>query len=112
MLLETDADDFLAVDADFAQQLLNLPADFTGRPLRGVLPAGRLANVVTGAVEGVDLLVVQGDRVLAALTRAGRSIQRDGKPVQDSVQARVLVRESVTVILERRLPILGRVGVL
>jgi len=51
---------------DFARQLLGLPADFTGRPLRDVLPPGRLADVVTGAVEGTDLLVLQGDRVLAA----------------------------------------------
>jgi two-component system CitB family sensor kinase len=51
---------------DFARQLLDLPADFVGRPLREVVPAGRLADVVTGAVEGADLLVLHGDRVLAA----------------------------------------------
>jgi SAM-dependent methyltransferase len=50
------------------------------------------------------------DRVLAALTQAGRSIQRDGKPVQDMAQARVLVRESVAMILEHRLPLLARLG--
>jgi hypothetical protein len=52
------------------------------------------------------------DRLLAALTRAGRSVQRDGKPLQDLVQARALVRESVTMILERRLPLLTRLGVI
>jgi two-component system CitB family sensor kinase len=41
---------------DFARQLLDLPADFVGRPLREVVPAGRLA----------DVLVLHGDRVLAA----------------------------------------------
>ena len=51
---------------DFARQLLELPEDFVGRPLGGVVPPGRLADVVTGAVEGTDLLVLQGDRVLAA----------------------------------------------
>lgn len=51
---------------DFARQLLGLPEDFVGRPLRGVVPPGRLADVVTGEVEGVDLLVLHGDRVLAA----------------------------------------------
>jgi two-component system CitB family sensor kinase len=51
---------------DFARQLLDLPEDFAGRPLREVVPAGRLADVVTGEVEGADLLVLHDDRVLAA----------------------------------------------
>jgi two-component system CitB family sensor kinase len=51
---------------DFARQLLELPEDFVGRPLGGVVPPGRLADVVTGEVEGTDLLVLHGDRVLAA----------------------------------------------
>jgi two-component system CitB family sensor kinase len=51
---------------DFARELLGLPPDFAGRSLRQVLPPGRLAEVVTGAVEGSDLLVLVGDRVLAA----------------------------------------------
>src|SRR5487761_569568 len=51
---------------DFAQRLLRLPADFPGRPLRQLLPPGRLADIVTGAVSGADLLVLQDDRVLVA----------------------------------------------
>jgi two-component system CitB family sensor kinase len=51
---------------DLARQLLDLPPDFVGRPLRQVLPPGRLADVVTGEVEGSDLLVLHGDRVLVA----------------------------------------------
>jgi two-component system CitB family sensor kinase len=65
-VLGYDRNERIVLANDFARQLLDLPADFTGRPLRGILPPGRLADVVTGAVEGIDLLVLQGDRVLAA----------------------------------------------
>ena len=65
-VLGYDKNEHIVLANDFARQLLDLPADSTGRPLRGVLPPGRLADVVTGAVEGADLLVLQGDRVLAA----------------------------------------------
>ena len=44
----------------------DLPPGFAGRPLRQGLPPGRLADVVTGEIEGTDLLVLHGDRVLAA----------------------------------------------
>jgi hypothetical protein len=88
----------------------------------------RLAAATIGSEVGVDLLEtlvvrealvgrsmeIDGltDRVLAALTQAGRSIQRDGKPVGDMVQAHALVRASVTGILERRFPLLWRLGVI
>jgi len=65
-VLGYDKNERIVLANDLARQLLDLPADFTGRPLRSVLPPGRLADVVTGAVEGIDLLVLQGDRVLAA----------------------------------------------
>ena len=51
---------------DAARALLSLPADFGGRKLRFMLPPGRLADVVTGAVTGSDLLVLHQDRVLVA----------------------------------------------
>ena len=65
-VLGYDKNERIVLANDFAQQLLDLPADFVGRPLRQVLPPGRLADVVTGAIEGNDLLVLHGDRVLAA----------------------------------------------
>jgi two-component system CitB family sensor kinase len=65
-VLGYDKNERIVLANDFARQLLDLPADFVGRPLRGVLPPGRLADVVTGEVEGSDLLVLRGDRVLAA----------------------------------------------
>jgi two-component system, CitB family, sensor kinase len=49
---------------DAAQELLRLPPDFEGRPLRQLLPPGRLADVATGTISGADLLVVAGNRIL------------------------------------------------
>ncbi|MEA2738092.1 MAG: hypothetical protein QOH05_1399 [Acetobacteraceae bacterium] len=52
------------------------------------------------------------DRVLAALMRAGRSVQRDGKPVPDVAQARAILRGSLDETVGRRLPLLARLGVI
>jgi two-component system, CitB family, sensor kinase len=49
---------------DAAQELLRLPPDFEGRPLRQLLPPGRLADVATGTISGADLPVVAGNRIL------------------------------------------------
>jgi two-component system CitB family sensor kinase len=51
---------------DAARTLLGLPADFAGRKLCYMMPPGRLTDVVTGAVTGSDLLVLDEDRVLVA----------------------------------------------
>ncbi len=65
-VLGYDQNERIVLANDLARQLLNLPSEFAGRPLRQVLPPGRLADVVTGEVEGSDLLVLHGDRVLVA----------------------------------------------
>jgi two-component system CitB family sensor kinase len=65
-VLGYDKNERIVLANDFAQQLLELPPDFVGRFLRKVLPPGRLADVVTGEIEGNDLLVLRGDRVLVA----------------------------------------------
>jgi two-component system CitB family sensor kinase len=49
---------------DAAQRLLRLPPDFLGRPLRDLLPLGRLGDIVRGEISGSDLLVLADDRVL------------------------------------------------
>ena len=61
-----DKNERIVLANDFARQLLDLLPEFVGRPLRHVLPPGRLADVVTGEIEGSDLLVLHGDRVLVA----------------------------------------------
>src|SRR5215469_4894550 len=65
-MLGYDKNERIVLANDFARQLLDLPSDYAGRPLRKVVPPGRLADVVTGEAEGSDLLVLHGDRVLAA----------------------------------------------
>jgi SAM-dependent methyltransferase len=52
------------------------------------------------------------DRVLAVLMHAGRSVQRDGKPVGDVDQARAILRGSLQGIVAQRLPLLERLGVI
>jgi two-component system CitB family sensor kinase len=65
-VLGYDKNERIVLANDLARQLLDLPPGFVGRPLRQGLPPGRLADVVTGEIEGPDLLVLHGDRVLAA----------------------------------------------
>jgi two-component system CitB family sensor kinase len=65
-VLGYDQDERIVLANDLARDLLELPADPVRCPLRQVLPPGRLADVVTGEIEGSDLLVLHGDRVLVA----------------------------------------------
>ena len=65
-VLGYDRNERIVLANDLARQLLELPEEFVGRSLRQVLPPGRLADVVTGEIEGSDLLVLLGDRVLVA----------------------------------------------
>jgi two-component system, CitB family, sensor kinase len=51
---------------DPARTLLGLPPNFLGRPIKDMLPPGRVAAVVTGEVTGSDLPVLHEDRVLVA----------------------------------------------
>jgi hypothetical protein len=89
---------------------------------------GWLASPVVGSALKVDLLetlVVQEnatgqsmeideltDRLQTRLGRAGRLVQRDGHAVGDAIQARAILRASVATIVEDRLPLLSRLGVL
>jgi len=51
---------------DAARRLLRLPPSFLGRPLRELLPPGRLGDIARGEISGSDLLVLANDRVLVA----------------------------------------------
>jgi hypothetical protein len=52
------------------------------------------------------------DGVLNDVTRSGRSLLREGKPLSDPAETRVLVGETVRGVLARRLPLLRGMGVL
>lgn len=77
---------------DEAQRLLGLGEDDTGRPLDEVLPQGRTTDVLTGRVDGEDLLTVSGGRVLVA----NRMPTEDGGAVatlRDRTELELLGRE-------------------
>lgn len=65
-VLGYDRNERVLLANDAARELLRLPADFEGRPLREVLPAGRLGDIASGEISGADLLVLTDDRVLVA----------------------------------------------
>ena len=67
----------------------------------GELLAGKPADVGALATE-----------IVAVLGRGGRSVQRDGKPVTDPAETLRIVTEAVAGMLERRVPLLRRLGVL
>jgi SAM-dependent methyltransferase len=81
-----------------------LGSAFPSEPLEtlvvGELLAGRPADVPSLAGE-----------LLTALGRTGRGVQRDGQPVTDPVEANRIMSEAIANILERRVPLLRRLGV-
>ena len=81
---------------DPARTLLGLPPNFLGRPIRDMLPPGRIADVVTGKATGSDLLVLHEDRILAANRMPIRSNRQHAGWVvtfQDRTESEGLKRE-------------------
>ncbi len=79
----------------------SIGADILETLLVGELLAGKPADVGALAAQLVGLL-----------GRSGRSVQRDGKPVSDASETTQIVTEAVVGLLERRVPLLRRLGVL
>jgi SAM-dependent methyltransferase len=52
------------------------------------------------------------NELVGMLGRSGRSVQRDGTPVTDPAETRRIVTEAVVGMLERRVPVLRRLGVI
>lgn len=96
-VLGYDANEKVLLANDTARALLGLPPGFRGRPLRDMLPPGRLTDVVMGEAEGSDLLVVQGDRVLVAnrmpIRRGGRQHLGWVVTFQDRTESESLKRQ-------------------
>jgi two-component system CitB family sensor kinase len=65
-VLGYDKDGRVLLANDAARTLLGLPPSFLRRPLREMLPPGRIADVVMGEATGSDLLVLHEARVLVA----------------------------------------------
>jgi two-component system CitB family sensor kinase len=81
---------------DEAQRLLGLDDACVGSFLAGVVPAGRVRDVLTGRVDGQDEVVVHGDRVLVANRMP---VEVRGRPIgavvtlRDRTELDELVRE-------------------
>jgi hypothetical protein len=88
---------------------------------RVVAPATGMAMTV----DGLEILVLGellaggaadpaalGAEVLKALIRSGRSMRHEGEPVTDPAKEQALVVDAVRTMLERRVPLLRRLGVL
>ncbi|MFD7735095.1 ATP-binding protein [Kitasatospora phosalacinea] len=91
-MVALDAAGRIRLANDEALRLLALPADCTGSTVDEALPPGRLADVLTGRIEGTDLPAVRDDRVLVV----NRMATADGGAVttlRDRTELESLVRE-------------------
>jgi hypothetical protein len=68
-----------------------------------------IGQLLDGTSRDPDALI---DGVLNDVARSGRSLLRDGKPLQNPGENRVLVGETVRSVLARRLPVLRSLGVI
>lgn len=81
---------------DEARRLLGLPVDAVGRSGRELAGEGRLAELLEGRLEGDDLVLVHGERVLIANRMPVRRDDRDLGAVvtlRDRTDLEALVRE-------------------
>lgn len=88
----------------------------------------QMAAPAIGSAVGTDMLETQvvgellagrptssdqlATEILQTLSRSGRSVQRDGKSVSDPGEARGIVADAVGRIMQDRVPVLRRLGVL
>jgi hypothetical protein len=68
-----------------------------------------VGELLAGRPADVEPLVTE---VLKILARSGRSVQKDGMPVTDQGQSRQIVADAIRTMIEKRFPILRRLGVL
>jgi hypothetical protein len=78
------------------------------------VPADPLETLVVREKLGGQSMEIEGltDRILATVAQAGRAVQRDGKPVQDTGEARAIVRATLAGLLGERMTVLARLGVI
>jgi len=74
-----------------------------------VLETLLVGALLNGRPAEVDTLA---DELAVVLGRSGRSVQHQGKPVTDPVEARQMLTEAIRGIMERRVPILRSLGML
>jgi SAM-dependent methyltransferase len=93
-----------------AGELTQLAAPMLGSAIASeALETLVIGDLLAGRPAEVQSLVTG---LLATLGRSGRGMQRDGQPVTDPAEANRIMTEAIATILERRLPVFRRVGVL
>jgi SAM-dependent methyltransferase len=68
-----------------------------------------LRELLSGRPVQTDAMI---DSMLTKLRQAGRSVQHDGKIVEDMARARAILQESVVATLNQRVPLFGRLGII
>jgi SAM-dependent methyltransferase len=78
------------------------------------LKADLLETLVVRETAAGQSLEIEGvtDRLLATLSRTGRSVRPDDEVVTDPTQARAVLRETVRRMVDDRMPILARLGII
>ena len=79
-----------------ACRLLHLPARFRGRPATVLVPRGRVRDILTGRVEGRDLVAVHDDRILVMNRRpveVGERLLGHVVTLVDRTESEALLRE-------------------
>jgi SAM-dependent methyltransferase len=75
----------------------------------GVIEALAIGQLLEDGSRDPDALI---DAVLTGVTRSGRSLMRDGQPIQEAAEARVLVAETVRGVLAQRFQLLRDMGMI
>ncbi len=75
----------------------------------GFLEGLMIGRLLAGGNPEPEALI---DGALNDMTRSGRSLQRDGQPLRDLTETRLMVSEAVRGLLSGRLPLLRTMGVL
>ena len=92
-----------------AVDLTRLASPVIGSAVGGdMLESLAVGEMLAGRAENVPELTT---RLLEILERSGRNVQRDGQVVTDRADATRIVADGVADVLERRLPVLRRLGV-
>jgi hypothetical protein len=92
-----------------AADLPRLAAPAIGSAVGGdILESLLVGELLAGKPTDVGALT---NELVGLLGRSGRSVQRDGTPVTDPAETRRIVTEAVVGMLERRVPVLRRLGV-
>lgn len=100
----------VAVENGYGAELPRLAAPLVGSALQvDLLETLMVGDLLAGRPADAAALTAS---VMSGLQRSGRSIQKDGKPVVDPVEARIVAGEVVQRFIDLRMPVLRLLGIL